>query len=118
MRGENFLNKFLEEADYFEMPETLTSQEHVKATSIYYAPYVKHGYPSDRSPSNERHSPLSKKKTHVCLQRHVNNGKVSIFSMMEVDRFLVLRGGQQKQNLINAGCSMGHIWRSKLEIMQ
>ena len=85
MRGENFLNKFLQEADYFEMPETLTAQEHVKATSIYYAPYVKHGYPSDRSPSNERHSLLSKKKTHVCLQRHANNGKVSIFSMMEVD---------------------------------
>ena len=26
------------------MPVTLTAQEHVKATSIYYAPYVQHGH--------------------------------------------------------------------------
>lgn len=37
---------------------------------------------------------------------------------MEVDRFPVPRGGQRKQNLINTGCSMGHIWRSKLDVVQ
>lgn len=81
MRGENFLNKFLEEADYFEKPETLTAQEHVKATGIYYAPYVKPKYPSDRSPSNERHSLLSAKR-HTYAFRDMQTMAVSIFSMM------------------------------------
>lgn len=66
MRGENFFkNKSLKKQIILKKPETLTAQEHVKATGIYYAPYVKPGHPSDRSPSNERHSAVKAKDTHM-----------------------------------------------------